>query len=112
MATLSSLDRRISVLEAEIENMEKTITKIESVIHDNYEGTLAIKQRLDTWNGSIPHLVEDVKELHVMQVELLEAVNKKSIIDAKTSVKLGIMWAAGAAIVGAGFSLVIKLLVP
>jgi hypothetical protein len=112
MTTLSDLDRRISVLEAEVENMEKAIMKVETLVSDNYEGTLSIKERLDKWNGSIPHLVEDVKELRVMQVQLLDAVNKKSIADAKASVKVSIMWAAAAAVLGAGFTMLIKLLVP
>ncbi len=112
MTNLNDLDKRISVLEAEVDNMERTIMKIEVVVSDNYDGTLSIKERLDKWNGSIPHLVEDVKELRVMQIQLLDAVNARSVADAKSSVKTNIMWAATAAVIGAAFTMLIKLLVP
>ncbi len=111
MTTLNDLDKRISVLETEFENMEKTIMKVETVIHDNYEGTLAIKERLDKWNGSIPHLAEDVKEMKGTQVELVKLLSEKAVMDGKQTQKMNIMWAIGAALIGAGLSIVIKLLV-
>jgi prefoldin subunit 5 len=50
MIDINDLDKRISVLEVELENMEKSIMKMDNIIQDNYEGTLAIKERLDKWN--------------------------------------------------------------
>jgi predicted nucleic acid-binding Zn-ribbon protein len=111
MANISDLDKRISVLETEFENMEKTVMKVESVVHDNYEGTIAIKERLDKWNGSIPHLAEDVKEMKSTQTELVRLLSEKAISDTKQAIKINIMWAVGAAIIGAAFSYAIKSLV-
>ena len=111
MADVNELDKRISMLEVEFENLESNMAKMDVVVHENYESTLAIKERLDKMNGSIPHLVEDVKGMHEMQKQLLDAMTKNTIADAKKAVKLSILWSIAAAIVGAGFTILIKTLV-
>lgn len=112
MATdINDLDKRISILETEFENMDNTITKMEVTVNENFESTLAIKERLDKWNGSIPHLVEDVKVANGKMDKVLEALNANTLADAKNSAKIKILWAVLAAAASSMLTLAIKLLV-
>lgn len=111
-ADVNDLDKRISILETEFENMDNTITKMETTVSENYESTLAIKERLDKWNGSIPHLVEDVKVANGKMDKVLEALSANTVADAKNSVKIKVMWAILAAAASSLLTLAIKLLVP
>jgi chromosome segregation ATPase len=111
MVDINELDKRITVLESEFENMEKSIMKIDVAVSENKEATMAIKERLDKWNGSIPHLVEDVQEVKGLQIQLLDKISKNNVADEKREVKMKIVWAAFAALAGAILSYTIKSLV-
>lgn len=111
MVDINELDKRISVLETELENMEKSIMKIDVAVSENHEATMSIKERLDKWNGSIPHLVEDVKEVKGLQMKLLDKLNKNTIADKNREAKIKIMWGVFAAVGGALLSFAIKTLI-
>jgi TolA-binding protein len=109
---LTELDKRVAILETEFQNMEKRVAKMDDIVTENYQGTLAIKERLDKMNGTIPHLADDMKELKADQKELIASLNKNKIEDEKKGAKLNILWMAGVGIVSAGFSILIKYLFP
>lgn len=81
----SSLDKRISIIEVKYEVMREAIEKIDTNLEESYKITLQIKERLDKWNGSIPHMASDMKQLK-------ENFEKKGNDDKELSTKTKILW--------------------
>jgi hypothetical protein len=93
-----------------VENIEKTLEKLDINLSENYRVTLSIKERLDKQNGAIPHLVEDVKELKHGQTALFDAIVKNSISDTENKTRVKILWGILATIGTAAIGFAIKLL--
>jgi uncharacterized protein YoxC len=104
---------RVSVLEVQMENTEKAIEKLDTTTSETYKATLSIKERLDKWNGTLPHILEAVKELQNSNKETNEKLTHNAIQDANTQSKTKVMWAIfgflGTAIGGIILKLVFKL---
>lgn len=92
MEDYSSLDKRISILEVKFNAMEKTIEKINDKLEQSYDVSIQIKERLDKWNGTIPHMAEDMKSLKENQTNLSKALIKNEINDEQHSTKMKVVW--------------------
>lgn len=92
----SDLDKRISIIEAEFENMEKAVAKIDENLQENYKLTLQIKERLDKWNGSIPRMSEDIKSIQQTQDDISKSLTKNELSNAKKhaahETKMKVVW--------------------
>jgi uncharacterized coiled-coil protein SlyX len=105
-----NLDKRISILEVKQEAMNETIEKIDASIEESYKISLQIKERLDRWNGSIPHMAEDLKELKETQASLNKALVKSEHDDKENSTKTKILWGIVTTIGGGLAGYLIKVL--
>lgn len=101
---LNDLDKRLSILEMEFKNMQDAIEKIYSASEANKANTAEIRSRLDSWNGSIPHIYTAVKDIQNNQKHLNEALTNNKVNDATNETKIKILWsvigALGVALLG------------
>jgi len=74
---------------------------------------LEIKERLDKWNGTIPHLSEDLKEIKEDYKKMGETLGTHIVEETKNISKIKIMWgilgAVGTALVGATVKLLLNM---
>jgi len=87
-----SIDKRLSILEVKYEAMNEAIEKIDANLEESYKVTLQIKERLDKWNGNIPHMASDVKELKETLAKREETLIKRDAEAKETSTKTKILW--------------------
>lgn len=101
---MEDLSSRISVLEAKVSMLEKSVEKADQTMRDNYEVTTSIKERLDKQNGWLPHLIEDVQELKSM-------IKVHTEHQVESAIKVKIVWsifgAIGASLIGIGIKLML-----
>lgn len=99
---MAELNERVSILEVKYDNMEDTLKRLDVSQKEHQEITLGIKEKLDKQNGIIPHMAESLRSMHELQNQIMNKMNSNAVGDAKTNIKLGILWAVSAAI-GMGF---------
>lgn len=100
--------RKIAVLEEKVENNQNQLDKIENFTKEMQTVIYQIKSRLDSWNGAIPHLAEDVKEILSQQKVIVASLTEEKIKNAKSEVKVKVMWGMIATLGGALASVLVK----
>lgn len=105
------METRVAVLEEKIENQQNQLDKIEDSTKETHVTIYQIKSRLDSWNGTIPHLAEDVKEILTQQKVIVESITEEKIKSAKNEVKIKIMWGIIATLGTALGSVLVKFII-
>jgi chromosome segregation ATPase len=111
MSDIIEIDKRVSVLEVEVENMEISLKKLDRNIENNGQITLQIKERLDKQNGAIPHLSEMVKNMAAQQEKMMSSLTSEKVRHAGMDAKVTALWVLSAGIVTGVMGYAIKSII-
>ncbi len=73
---VDDMTTRVTRLEAKSDYMEKKIEAMIDTLQLTHIAVTSIKERLDKWNGSIPHMAEDIKEQKADLKEVKEKMER------------------------------------
>jgi hypothetical protein len=100
----NNLALKIYTIESDQRHLNEKMDKMESSIESNTEVTYDIKERLDKWDGFMPHMIKQMDELSVGQKEIHKSLVSKDLENSEMTTKFKVLWTLlgflGAAIVG------------
>jgi hypothetical protein len=92
----NNLALKVYTLEADQKYLNDKIEKIESTLESHVEVTYDIKERIDKWDGFMPHMVNTMNKLADNQEEIKNSITKRELNNsAKTTeltTKFKILW--------------------